>query len=465
MGRDHVTANISVVILAAGQGTRMRSNRPKVLHALAGRPLLAHVIECAQDLDAAQICVVHGSGSEAIRDAFAQVPIDWAEQNPQLGTGHAVQQALPVVDQGNTVLVMYGDVPLIRPETLRRLLTAAESDTLAILTVEAEAPEGYGRIVRNAEGRVEAIVEERDANAGQRAIREINTGLLACPAKQLFPWLDRLKRDNAQGEYYLTDIISLARADGRNVEAVVAESEAEVMGINDKAQLAEAERAYQNRMALQLMQQGVGIGDPARIDIRGSLVCGTDVFIDINAVFEGAVELGDGVSIGPNAVIRNSRIAAGTQVHENCVLDGATIGESCSIGPFARLRPETDLSQDARVGNFVEIKKSTIGAGSKVNHLTYVGDADIGANVNIGAGTITCNYDGANKHRTVIGDGAFIGSGVELVAPVEVGAGATIGAGSSISRSVPAGELVVERSKQTVIKGWKRPIKKPDKEQ
>lgn len=441
----------------------MRSNRPKVLHALAGRPLLAHVVECAQALDAAQICVVHGNGGDAVREAFAQAPVDWVEQNPQRGTGHAVQQAIPVVDKNNTVLVMYGDVPLIRPDTLRRLLAAADSHGLAILTVEAEAPEGYGRIVRNSDGQVLAIVEERDADAEQRGIREINTGILACPAKDLFPWLDKLECNNAQDEYYLTDIVSLAVADGRNVVAVAVVSETEVMGINDKAQLAEAERAYQKRMALELMQQGVGIADPARIDIRGVLVCGTDVFIDINTLFEGAVELGDGVCIGANAVVRNTRIDAGTQVHENCVLDGAVIGQNCSIGPYARLRPETALKQGARVGNFVEIKKSTIGIGSKVNHLTYIGDAEIGANVNVGAGTITCNYDGANKHRTVIGDGAFIGSGVELVAPVEVGAGATIGAGSSISKSVPAGELVVERSKQIVIKGWKRPVKKTEK--
>jgi bifunctional UDP-N-acetylglucosamine pyrophosphorylase/glucosamine-1-phosphate N-acetyltransferase len=455
-----LSVRISVVILAAGQGTRMRSDIPKVLQPLAGRPLLQHVVDTARTLDAEEIFVVHGSGGERVREAFAGADVKWVEQEPQLGTGHAVQQAAPALDKGNLVLVLYGDVPLVSPGTLRRLVDAAGQDRLAILTVNADAPDGYGRILRAPDGSVRAIVEHGDASTAHREISEINTGLLACPAKHLSGWLDRLEKDNAQGEYYLTDIVSMAVADGQPVDAVVAESETEVMGINDKVQLAEAERAHQKKVAHELMRDGVGIADPARIDVRGSLVCGRDVYIDINTVFEGSVELGDGVRIGPNAVVRDSTIAAGSQVHENCVIDGAAVGENCSIGPFARLRPEAILNEGARVGNFVEVKKSTIGEGSKVNHLTYIGDATIGKSVNVGAGTITCNYDGANKHQTVLGDDVFIGSGVELVAPVEIGAGATIGAGSTISKSVPAGELALERSKQTVVRGWKRPRKK-----
>lgn len=458
-----MTANISVVILAAGQGTRMRSDRPKVLHPLAGRPILAHVIDSAENLGADQICVVYGHGGNLVQAAFADKDVTWVEQKPQRGTGHAAQQALPGIKSGNIVLVLPGDVPLVNSATLERLLNKAGDDRLTVLTVELDDPSGYGRIIRNADGQIQAIVEEKDASPEQRAIREVNTGLLACPVNQLSAWLEKLQTNNVQGEYYLTDIVSLAVDDGLRVETVAAKSETEVMGINDKIQLAQAERAYQKRLANELMVRGVGILDPARIDIRGSLVCGKDVILDINTVFEGVVELGDGVKIGPNSVIRNTRIASGTQVYENCVLDGATVGENCEIGPFARFRPEANLKENVRVGNFVEIKKSTIGAGSKLNHLTYMGDAIIGTDVNVGAGTIACNYDGAYKHQTLIGDKVFIGSGVELVAPVEIGSGATIGAGSTISKSAPPGELSLERAKQVVIRGWKRPRKTKDK--
>jgi len=463
MSHEIVSAAISVVILAAGQGTRMRSDLPKVLHRLAGRPLLAHVIDTAEDLQADEIRVVHGYGGEQVRAALAGRAVKWIEQQPQRGTGHAVQQALPGIEPGNVVLVLYGDVPLVESATLHKLLTVANDGKLAILTVEVRDPTGYGRIVRGADGGVKAIVEHRDADETQRAIHEINTGLLACRAELLAPWLDKLKPDNSQDEFYLTDIVTLAVGEGSSVAAVTARSETEVMGINDKVQLAEAERAHQHQIAHDLMTQGVGIADPARIDVRGNLVCGKDVFLDVNTVFEGSVEIGDGVTIGSNVVIRDTRIASGSKIHANSWLDGAIVGERCEVGPFARLRPDTELKDGSRIGNFVEIKKSTVGHGSKVKHLTYIGDAIIGAEVNVGAGTITCNYDGANKHRTIIGDGAFIGSGVELVAPVEIGPGATVGAGSTIGKSVPAGELALERSKQVVIRGWKRPQKKAAK--
>jgi bifunctional UDP-N-acetylglucosamine pyrophosphorylase/glucosamine-1-phosphate N-acetyltransferase len=456
-----VAANLSVIILAAGQGTRMRSDRPKVLQPLAGRPMLAHVIDAAEDLGAAQVSVVYGHGGELVREAFPDRKVTWVEQQPQRGTGHAVQQAVPGLNSNNLALVLYGDVPLITCETLRNLVDGAGETQLALLTAELEEPSGYGRIIRNTDGQVQAIVEHKDASDQQREIREINTGLLACPVEKLTGWLDRIKPNNTQDEYYLTDIVSLAVEDGFHVNAVIANSESEVMGINDKIQLAQAERAYQTRQANRLMESGVSLADPARIDIRGSLVCGKDVEIDINTIFDGNVVLGDGVQIGANSVIRNTRIESGTQVYENCILDNATVGKNCEVGPFARLRPETVLDEKAHIGNFVEIKKSNVGAGSKVNHLTYVGDAIIGTAVNVGAGTITCNYDGANKHQTLIGDGAFIGSGVELVAPVEIGPGATIGAGSTISKPAPPGELTLERARQVVIPGWKRPKKTP----
>ena len=451
--------NISVVILAAGQGTRMRSGLPKVLQPMAGRPLLEHVIATAETQNPDKICVVYGHGGEQVLEHFAGRNVEWALQEPQLGTGHAVQQAMPYLDSKDVVVIMYGDVPLVTPTTIKNLAAAA-SDSPAILTVVESDPSGYGRIVREPDGSVSAIVEHKDATEEQLRLTEVNTGLLACPVKLIGPWLDALKSDNAQGEYYLTDIVASAVADGVAVTAVVGDSATEVMGINDKIQLAEAERAFQRRSALELMRAGVTLVDPARVDVRGNLSCGKDVTIDINAVFIGDVTLGDNVTIGPNCVIENSTLGAGTTVHANCVLEDAAVGERCDIGPFGRLRPGAQMLEGARIGNFVEMKKTVLGKGSKANHLTYLGDATIGANVNVGCGTITCNYDGSNKHKTTIGDNAFIGSGVELVAPINIGEGATIGAGSTIGKDAPAGELTLQRSKQASIKGWKRPEKK-----
>ena len=451
--------NISVVILAAGKGTRMRSKLPKVLQPLADRPLLEHVVTTAEALDSNNICVVYGHGAEAVQEHFSERSLKWALQEPQLGTGHAVQQAMPHLGTDEIAVVLYGDVPLVRAETVRRLASAA-ADGPAILTVIESDPTGYGRIIRDPAGAVVAIVEEKEANDEQRRIKEVNTGLLACPVKLLGPWLDALKADNAQGEYYLTDVVASAVADGIKVVAVSADSATEVMGINDKAQLAIAERAWQRRQTDALLEAGVTLADPARVDVRGTLTCGSDVYIDVNAVFVGDVELGDDVHIGPNCVVIDSKINSGSTVHANCVIQEALVGSNCDVGPFARLRPQAEMKEGSRIGNFVEMKKSTLGVGSKANHLTYLGDATIGDGVNIGCGTITCNYDGANKHQTVIGDNAFIGSGVELVAPVEIGAGATIGAGSTIGKDAPAGELTIERSRQKTISGWLRPTKK-----
>ena len=450
---------LSTIILAAGQGTRMRSDLPKVLQPLAGRPLLAHVLDCAAQLGAEDVCVVYGHGGETVRTAIGRDGLRWVLQAEQLGTGHAVQVAMPGTPDGNRVLVLFGDVPLLMPETLQRLLDDTPAGDLAVLTVDMDDPTGYGRIVRE-DGTVRRIVEQKDATPAEQAIAEINTGVMACPAHRLRGWLAALGNDNAQGEYYLTDVIAMAVADGVTVHGVKASGWTEVMGINDKKQLAQAERALQARLVDELMKQGVGFADPARVDIRGTLKCGKDVFIDVNAVFEGEVELGDRTRIESNNLIRDSRLGPDTLVHSNCHIEGAATGRACEIGPFARLRPGAVLADKVKVGNFVEIKKSTVADGSKVNHLTYIGDTEIGKGVNVGAGTITCNYDGANKHRTVIGDGAFIGSGVELVAPVTVGAGATIGAGSTITKNTPDNELTLERAKQITIRGWKKPTKK-----
>ena len=451
--------SLSVVILAAGQGKRMRSDLPKVLQPLAGRTLLGHVVDTVRSLSPNRICVVFGHGGDQVQDAFADQNIDWALQAEQLGTGHAVLQALPHIGADDVVLILCGDVPLVQPGTIEPLISAASDGLLAILTTELEQPTGYGRIVRDIDSHVVAILEEKDATDEQRQIREINTGLMACPAKLLEPWLKRISPDNAQGEYYLTDIVGCAIQDGVTVVPVNAENPNEVLGINDKRQLAEAERNYQVVAVGKLLDQGVTIIDPARVDIRGLLSCGRDVVIDINTIFEGTVVLGDGVHVGSNTIISDSSIGTGTNILPNCVLDQATIGERCNIGPFSRTRPGVEMADESKLGNFVEVKKSRIGAGSKVNHLTYIGDADIGEKVNIGAGTITCNYDGANKHPTIIGDGAFIGSGVELVAPVTIGEGATIGAGATISHDAEAGELTVERARQKTVKGWRRPVK------
>jgi bifunctional UDP-N-acetylglucosamine pyrophosphorylase/glucosamine-1-phosphate N-acetyltransferase len=453
---------LGVVILAAGQGTRMRSSLPKVLHKLAGRPLLQHVISTAGALEPEQIVVVYGHGGEQVPAAFSADGLTWVEQAEQLGTGHAVEQALPALKDADRVLVLYGDVPLTEVSTLSALIDAAADTDLALLTVELENPTGYGRIVRAQNGSVQRIVEQKDAAPEELAIREINTGILVADRARLEQWIERLENDNAQGEFYLTDIVEAAVKEGIEVRSAQPADFDEVKGVNDRMQLAELERHYQRRQAQQLMRQGVTLRDPARFDLRGTLSVGQDVEIDINVLLEGDISLGDGVRIGANTVIRNSSIAADTQINENCVIEQATIGQKCLIGPFTRMRPNAVLAESVRIGNFVEVKKSNIGEGSKINHLSYVGDTSVGKAVNIGAGTITCNYDGANKHQTIIGDNAFIGSDTQLVAPVEVGAGATIGAGSTITQNAPPETLSLSRSKQVSLKGWRRPVKKKD---
>jgi len=451
---------LSVVVLAAGHGKRMCSTMPKVLQPLAGRPLLAHVLDVARALGADAIHVVYGHGGEAVRARFPDADLLWSEQRQQLGTGHAVMQALPKVDPGDDVLVLCGDVPLIRVATLKRLLEAAAGTELAVLTAQVRDPSGYGRIVRNAAGNVQRIVEQNDASEAELAIAEINTGIVAGKAAAMSRWLDGLRNDNAQGEYYLTDIIELATRDGVAVAGYGLPDVDEAMGINDKTHLAAAERRLQSRLAREAMLSGATLADPARIDIRGTLKVGADVFIDVNAVFEGDVELGEGCRIGPNCYFRDVRIGPGTQVFANSYAEESTIGANCSIGPFARMRPGSELADRVKLGNFVETKKARISSGSKVNHLTYVGDSEIGTNVNIGAGTITSNYDGANKHLTKIGNDVFVGSGVNLIAPITIGDGATIGAGSTLNKDAPPGELTIARVRQTTISGWKRPVKK-----
>ena len=455
-------APVSVVILAAGQGKRMHSALPKVLQPLAGRPLLAHVVATARALRPAAIHVVYGHGGEEVRKAFAaDADLKWALQAEQLGTGHAVMQAMPAIPDDHRVLVLCGDVPLIRPQTLERLAGDGAGNRPALLTARVDDATGYGRVLRNGRGEVTRIVEHNDAADDERRVNEINTGLIAFDARALRRYLGDLKNNNAQREYYLTDVIGMAVADRIQVDGIVAESAAEVLGINDRAQLAAAERALQRRQATELMERGVTLADPERLDVRGEVTVGRDVFIDVGVVLEGKVVLGDRVRLEAYAVVRNCVLGAGTVVHTHCVLENSTAGDDCEIGPFSRLRPGVVLSGHVKVGNFVEMKNSHIAPHSKVNHLTYVGDATVGTRVNVGAGTITCNYDGANKHRTVIGDNAFIGSGVMLVAPVEVGAGATIGAGSTITKDTPPEELTLARSKQVTIPGWKRPQKKP----
>ena len=452
---------LTVVILAAGQGKRMASDLPKVLQPLAGRPLLAHVVATARALKPEAIHVVYGHGGERVREAFAGEEIRWALQAEQKGTGHALMQAMPGVPDGHALLVLYGDVPLMRAETLGGLVARAGPATLALLSARLADPAGYGRVIRDGAGRVVRIVEEKDANREERAIDEINTGVLAAPAAKLRAWLGALKADNAQGEYYLTDCIGAAVRDGCAIDAVVADTPSEVLGVNDKLQLAEAEAAHRRSRAAELMRAGVTVVDPARLDLRGEVSCGRDVVLDVNVILEGKVRLGDRVKIGPNCLLRDCEIGDDSEVIANCYLEGLAAGARCVIGPFARVRRGTRLADGAHLGNFVEVKNSTLGAGSKANHLTYLGDSTIGSHVNVGAGTVTCNYDGANKHRTEIGDGAFIGSGAMLVAPVTVGKDATIGAGSTITKPAPAGKLTVERSRQVTIEDWKRPEKEP----
>jgi bifunctional UDP-N-acetylglucosamine pyrophosphorylase / glucosamine-1-phosphate N-acetyltransferase len=452
---------LGVVILAAGMGKRMRSDLPKVLHPLAGRPMLAHVIAAAERLGAAHIVVVYGHGGGRVRAALADAACDWAEQAEQLGTGHAVMQAMPALTDMDRVLVLYGDVPLVDPETLARLIEASRTSALGILTAFMDDPTGYGRIIRDGEGYILRSVEQKDGSPEELAVREINTGFLVADRARLNAWLGRLTNANAQGEYYLTDVIGMAVAEGERVASVHPVTLEEVSGVNDRVQLAALERFHQRRLAEDLMRGGATLADPARIDIRGRLATGRDLWIDVNLVCEGEVTLGDGVRIGPNCLIRDSIIGPGTHIYANSVIEEAEVGAGARIGPFARLRPQAHLADNTHVGNFVEIKKSSLGPGSKVNHLTYVGDAEIGTGVNVGAGTITCNYDGVNKSLTRIGDGAFIGSNTSLVAPVTVGAGATIGAGSVITNDAPAGELTLTRARQTTIAGWQRPQKRP----
>jgi bifunctional UDP-N-acetylglucosamine pyrophosphorylase/glucosamine-1-phosphate N-acetyltransferase len=455
---------MNVVILAAGMGKRMQSALPKVLHPLAGKPLLRHVIDTARGLSPQKLCVIYGHGGAAVPEMVATVAestgstIDTALQEPQLGTGHAVMQALPQLDDDQPTIVLYGDVPLTTIDTLRRLVEAAGSDKLGILTVEQANPFGLGRIVRE-DGKIVRIVEEKDATEAERAIKEINSGIMAIPTRHLKKWLAALSNTNAQGEYYLTDIVAQAVADGVPVVSSQPSGEWEVAGVNSKVQLAELERRHQLNIAHALLERGVTLMDPARIDVRGELICGRDVTIDVGCVFEGRVELAGGVRIGAHCVLVNATVAAGTNIKPFCHIEDATIGAASQIGPYARLRPGTALGEDVHIGNFVEVKNSTVAAHSKANHLAYVGDATIGSRVNIGAGVITCNYDGANKFRTVIEDDVFVGSDTQLIAPVTVGKGATLAAGTTLTKDAPAGKLTISRSKQVTIDSWKRPVK------
>jgi len=466
-----------VVILAAGQGKRMNSDLPKVLQPLAGKPLLKHVIDTARTLDPDNICVVYGHGGARVQSALheaevsqprasqpgaAPAGIDWVLQAQQLGTGHAVMQAMPLISDDHTVLVLYGDVPLIKTGTLKKMLSAAADASLVVLSVDVENPEGYGRIVRGPTGELQSIVEQNDATPSQLRIREVNTGIMAARAGALRHWLLDVKSSNHAREFYLTDVVGIAKAAGASVSTVAASGSAEVAGVNDKVQLAQAEAHYRRERATELMLAGATLADPARIDVRGDVTVGRDVFIDVNAVLVGTVRLAAGVKVGPNCLIVDSQIGPDTEIKANSVIDNAVVGENCRIGPFARLRPQTVLHADVHIGNFVEVKAAEIGVGSKANHLTYLGDASVGSHVNVGAGSITCNYDGANKWPTVIEDGAFIGSGSMMVAPLRIGAGATIGAGSTITEGAPDGKLSLERSRQLVVDGWQRPQKLND---
>jgi bifunctional UDP-N-acetylglucosamine pyrophosphorylase / glucosamine-1-phosphate N-acetyltransferase len=450
---------MNIVILAAGQGKRMRSALSKVLQPLAGKPLLQHVVNAARALNPRRMVVVIGHGAQSVREHFAQQAVEFAVQEQQLGTGHAVAQAMPLLPDASTTLVLYGDVPLITPETLRNLLNAAGETEVGLLTVKLPDPSGYGRIVRDASHNVTRIVEHKDASEAELAITEINTGILCAPTVELRQWLSKLKNSNAQGEYYLTDIIAMAVANGIAINTVHPHDRWEVEGVNDKKQLAQLERAHQHAQATALMTQGVTVIDPARIDVRGTLTCGTDVQIDVNCIFEGDVHLADGVQIGANCIIHNSKIGAGSIIAPFTHIKDSTVGQSVDIGPFARLRPGNVVEDQAHIGNFVELKNTRMGKGAKAGHLAYLGDAQVGENVNYGAGSITANYDGANKHQSVIGANVHVGSNCVLVAPVTIGENATIGAGSVVTKQAPANQLTVTRSRQTSIEGWVRPVK------
>ena len=452
---------MNIVILAAGMGKRMNSDLPKVLHPLAGKSLLGHVVDTARTLDPQRLVVVYGHGGEQVQAAFdGQTDVQWALQSPQLGTGHAVAQTVPMLVDDVPTLILYGDVPLVKASTLQRLADAARGGKLALLSQHVADPTGYGRVVRDAAGNVSRIVEQKDADAETLKINEINTGILVCPTGPLKRWLTALKNDNAQGEYYLTDVIAAAVADGTGVVTAHPDAEWETLGVNSKTQLAFLERRHQRNLADRLTDSGVMLADPDRIDIRGTLECGRDVSIDVGCVFEGTVRLGKGVKIGPNCVLKDCTLADGTQVQAMSVIDSAEVGAQGRIGPFARLRPGTKLGEDSHIGNFVELKNATTGTGSKINHLSYVGDAEIGSRVNIGAGTITCNYDGVNKHKTIIEDDVFVGSDSQLVAPVTVRRGATLAAGTTLTREAPADSLTLSRVPQTTRPDWKRPQRK-----
>lgn len=450
---------LQVIILAAGKGTRMYSSLPKVLHLLAGKPLVQHVIDSARNLDAQDITLVYGHGAEQVKNSISDPHLNWCEQAEQLGTGHAVQQAEQYIKDQANVLILYGDVPLLSITTLEKLIAAKQNQALALLTSVLDKPTGYGRIVRDSNNRIQKIVEEKDATDEIRTIREINSGVMVVDGNRLKTWLQKIDNNNAQGEYYLTDLIELAVQEGETVNSYIVPDSKEIEGINNKLQLAELERAYQRIQAEKLMTYGVTLRDPARFDLRGQLKTGRDVIIDINVIIEGDCSIGSNVSIGANTVIKNSVIADNVTILENCIIEQSVIGNACNIGPFARLRPDSELEENAKVGNFVELKKAHIAKGSKVNHLSYIGDTLMGENVNIGAGTITCNYDGAYKHVTKIGDNAFIGSNTALVAPIEIGAGATVGAGSTLSKDAEPEKLTFTRAAQKTISGWKRPVK------
>ncbi|MFV1982203.1 MAG: bifunctional UDP-N-acetylglucosamine diphosphorylase/glucosamine-1-phosphate N-acetyltransferase GlmU [Thiohalomonadales bacterium] len=452
--------NLNIVILAAGQGTRMKSSLPKVLHPIGGKPMVAHVISSAKILSPKKVIIVYGFGGDKLRKKIKDDDLIWVEQKEQLGTGHAVQQAADQFEDDAIILVLYGDVPLITPQTLTFLFEAAKDNSLAILTMLADNPSGYGRIIRDKKSHVLAITEEKDATDTEKLINEVNTGFLAVKGKLLRNWLSQLKNKNAQGEYYLTDIISIAVKEKTKIHTIQAETEDEVLGVNSKSQLAHLERCYQKIQSTELMHQGVTLIDPMRVDIRGTLITGKDVSIDINVVFEGKVTLGDNVSIAANCVIKNSKIENDVDILPMCHIEDSIVGSGCRVGPYSRLRPGAILKGDNHIGNFVEVKNSIINTGSKVNHLTYIGDTDMGSDVNIGAGTITANYDGANKHRTKIGNKASTGSNSVLVAPVTVGDGATIGAGTVLTKNATDGKLTLARSVQKTISGWKRPVKK-----
>ncbi len=452
---------ITTIILAAGKGTRMRSDLPKVLHKVANKSLLQHAYDMSSQLENNRIHIVVGHCCELVKETLKDLDTDWIEQNQQLGTGHAVQQARDHIQDDDVVLILYGDVPLLKLATVKTLLTNVTARSLALLTVNLENPAGYGRIVRNAQSQVVKIVEEKDASATEKQIKEGNTGIMAVQGGQLKNWLDQLSNNNAQGEYYLTDVIEMAVAEGVLIVTSQPETADEVLGVNDRSQLSYLERVYQQEQANYLMQQGVTLKDPARFDLRGSIdKLGQDIEIDVNVILEGKNSFGSHVKIGPNTSIKNSIIGDRVEILANCIIEDAVIGQGSRIGPYARLRPETVLANDVHIGNFVEIKKSTVGVSSKINHLSYIGDATVGSKVNVGAGTITCNYDGINKSRTIIEDGAFIGSNTQLVAPVTVGENATIGAGSTITKDAPANQLTLSRLKQVTVAGWQRPVKK-----